>query len=102
MCDEWKTSYITFKEWALKNGYNDNLTIDRIDVNGNYQPSNCRWATYTEQANNTRSTAFFTANGKTLPVSEWENIVNLKRGTILARRRRGWNDYDCLYVPLKK
>lgn len=55
VCDEWKNDFVTFKEWALKNGYQDNLSIDRIDVNGNYEPSNCRWITMAEQQRNRRN-----------------------------------------------
>ena len=54
VCDEWEGSFQSFAEWAIQNGYDDNLTIDRIDNDGNYEPSNCRWVTMTEQNKNKR------------------------------------------------
>lgn len=55
ICDEWKNNFVNFYNWAINNGYKDNLSIDRIDVNGNYEPSNCRWATMQEQQLNKRN-----------------------------------------------
>ena len=55
VCDEWRSNYVAFRNWALENGYADNLSIDRINVNGNYEPNNCRWATSKEQNNNKRN-----------------------------------------------
>lgn len=58
VCDEWENSYSAFKEWALSNGYQDDLELDRIDVNGNYEPSNCKWITHHEQTLNRRDTLY--------------------------------------------
>lgn len=55
VCSEWENSFIAFKDWAIQNGYADNLTIDRINVNGNYEPANCRWITMAEQQKNRRN-----------------------------------------------
>lgn len=55
VCSEWENSFIAFKDWAFQNGYADNLTIDRINVNGNYEPTNCRWITMAEQQKNRRN-----------------------------------------------
>lgn len=73
VCDEWRHNYESFREWALSHGYADNLTIDRMNVNGNYEPSNCRWATYHEQNLNRRPMRKKTWNidGIEKPRTEW-------------------------------
>lgn len=100
MCKEWQDSYLSFKDWALENGYKDTLSIDRINNNGNYEPNNCRWATSKQQANNTRKTVFLTIKNETKSVSYWSEVSGINRNTILARKRRGWDDYDCVYKAL--
>lgn len=67
ICDEWRNSFSTFVNWALNNGYDSNLSIDRIDFNGNYEPSNCRWADNKLQSNNTR-------NNKKNQTPEWKRL----------------------------
>lgn len=85
ICDEWKNDFKTFYDWSIANGYADNLTIDRIDNNGNYEPKNCRWATAKEQANNKRNNKRLTYNNMSLTVSEWSNLLNLPTSTIESR-----------------
>ena len=78
VCDEWKHNFRAFKKWALENGYSDELTLDRIDFNGNYEPQNCRWATIIQQANNKRSNVYITYQGITHTMAEWARIVGVK------------------------
>jgi hypothetical protein len=85
VCDEWKESFENFEKWALEEGYNEKLTIDRIDVNGNYEPSNCRWATYTEQVRNRRSTVIVEIDGEKKPLAEWCEIYNMKYSLVHKR-----------------
>lgn len=71
MCDEWKNNYVSFRDWALSNGWEEGLSIDRIDNEGPYCPENCRWATAKEQANNRRSNRHFSAFGETMNIKQW-------------------------------
>lgn len=90
------------KKWALANGYNDTLTIDRINNKGNYEPSNCRWANYEEQANNTSNTKLLTFNNITLSLSQWSRKLNIKEPTLSARLKRGWSVEKALTTPPQK
>ena len=91
VCDEWKRGFISFYNWAMNNGYQDNLTIDRIDVNGNYEPDNCRWTDMKTQVRNRRNTIKLTYKGETKPLAEWCEILNLNYDTIKRRLYRGWD-----------
>lgn len=82
VCDEWLFDYVSFKEWALNNGYENNLSIDRIDVNGNYEPNNCRWATNKQQANNTRRNVMFEYREEIHTMSEWSEILGINYNTL--------------------
>ena len=84
VCEEWNV-FENFYNWSIENGYSDNLSIDRIDVNGDYEPSNCRWATYTQQLNNTRRSTYITYKGETHTISEWARIKDLEPRLICER-----------------
>ena len=88
VCDEWD-DYLSFRSWALNNKYNDKLSLDRINVNGNYEPDNCRWADNYTQARNKRNSHFLNYNGKCLTISEWSRELGISRGTILQRLTKG-------------
>lgn len=98
MCEEWSTSYETFKDWAISHGYREDLTIDRIDVNGDYCPENCRWITMKEQLRNTTKTMRITYNGKTMLADEWEKVCGIKQSTIRDRIRHGWTPEEALTI----
>ena len=102
VCQEWLDDFMNFYNWAMENGYSDNLSIDRINNNGNYEPGNCRWATAKEQANNTRATIFLTYKGETKPASEWATIIGISQDTITARKRSGLSDEECLTKTIKR
>ncbi len=74
ICDEWMNDFLSFYDWSMSNGYKDNLTIDRIDVNGNYEPSNCRWVDMKTQNRNKRSNLFIEYDGEYKCLSEWAEI----------------------------
>ena len=88
ICEKWldkENGYINFKKWAIENGYADNLTIDRIDVNGNYEPENCKWSTNKEQSNNRSTNRYIEYNGQKKTMSEWSDITGIAYHTIQNR-----------------
>jgi hypothetical protein len=97
VCEEWQTSFESFRDWANANGYADSLTIDRIDNNKGYSPDNCRWATRKEQSNNTRRNRLITLNGETLTATQWNERLGYPRDLILNRiSLLGWTDVMAL------
>ena len=99
VCQEWKDSVVSFAEWAYQNGYSDNLTLDRINVNGNYEPSNCRWVSIKVQANNKTNNVYHTINGiaKTLP--DWCDYYGVPYKIVKGRIDRGWDTFTALTTP---
>jgi len=96
VCKEWMDSFQSFHNWAVSNGYNRNLTIDRKNNDGNYEPLNCRWTTLKIQANNTRRNHIITINGISKTIAEWSDFSGIKWTTIKERVRRGDEGYDII------
>lgn len=100
MCDKWKNDFTSFYNWSIENGYADNLTLDRINCEGNYEPSNCRWVSYTKQANNTKANVFLTLNGESHTYAEWGRIIGVRSATLQQRKHAGWSDEKTLTTPV--
>lgn len=103
VCDEWANDFLTFYNWSINNGYNESLTIDRIDVNGDYEPNNCRWVDMKTQANNTTRCIYITYRDKTQTLTQWCEELNLPYDTIRTRLRRDANiTPERLFRPVGK
>lgn len=98
ICPEWRDSFKAFYDWAIASGYRDGLTIDRKDVDGNYCPENCRWATAKEQARNRRTARMLELNGEVHSLIEWSEITGLKPDTITERIKAGWTIEEALTI----
>lgn len=100
VCVEWKNNFQSFYEWSMNNGYKEGLSIDRINNNGNYEPSNCRWADKIVQCNNTRQNKLFEINGVKKTIHQWsleyDISVNLVRQRIYVRK---WDLLKALTTP---
>ena len=102
MCNEWSDNFEKFYIWSLGNGYSENLTIDRKDNNGNYEPGNCRWITMTDQQSNKRNNVFLTSNNKTQTVAAWSRETGVKITTLHYRIKHGWGDEGALWEKVAR
>jgi hypothetical protein len=98
MCPEWRDSYASFRTWAHENGYSDEYTLDRINNEIGYEPSNCRWVPNCIQARNKRNNVWLEYNGKKMVVNDWAKETGIRRETILRRIRLGWNVEEILTI----
>ncbi len=102
VCDLWRYNFYAFKGWANAHGYNDKLTIERIDVNGNYEPDNCRWATMVEQMRNRTNSIILTIDGETHDLAEWAEIKGMPYQTLYKRVTiYNWPEHR-YFEPVKK
>lgn len=99
VCKEWH-DFEEFASWALNNGYTNDLTIDRIDNDGNYCPKNCKWSTKIEQENNKRTNRKVEMDGKVLNLCKWCEIYGISRDTVQSRLRLGWSIDDAIKKPV--
>lgn len=102
VCKEWDDDYLEFKKWALDNGYKQGLSIDRIDINLGYEPSNCRWAEYKVQNNNRSNNHYITHNNVTKTIAEWAYEYDLSYHVLLWRIHKGWDINRALTTPTRQ
>lgn len=94
VCDEWRLNAKSFIDWAIANGYREDLTLDRIDVNGDYCPENCRWATMKEQQNNRTNNAIYQYNGESKTLAEWADALGIKYNRLQMSIKRNGGDLE--------
>lgn len=105
LCSEWKNDYSVFRDWALNHGYDPNAargesTIDRIDVDGNYAPDNCRFTSMREQTNNRRNNRILTYQGEQDSIANWIKRLSLNRAVVYKRIYNGWSTDDAFERPI--
>lgn len=94
VCAEWRDSFENFRDWAMSSGYRDDLTIDRVDNNGDYDTVNCVWSTYKTQANNRSNNRMLNIHGHVRTLSEWATIAGISAATLAWRIDNGWPAED--------
>ncbi len=101
VCKEWE-EYIVFRDWALEHGYDEDLTIDRIDNNGNYCPENCRWTNRQVQCNNKRDNKLLEIESKKQTLRQWCNEYLADYEVVKTRLKSGWRLIDALTIPKER
>lgn len=101
ICDDWLCSFDVFAEWSIGNGYDDSLSIDRIDVNDNYCPENCRWANNETQANNKRNNVYIYVDSEKMTISQASRKYGITVSTISKRLLSGWDTDKAIHTPTK-
>lgn len=101
ICEDW-LEFENFNQWAINNGYKKGLTIDRIDNNGDYKPSNCRWVNRKKQNNNRRDNVILEFNGKKKTLAQWAEELNINYSTLHSRIYTGWSVEKALTQPVKR
>ena len=101
ICKEWLNEFMSFYNWSMSNGYNENLTIDRIDVNGDYENSNCRWVDYKIQSKNKRNNHLITYNNTTLCLTDWARKINVNEPALRRWLKRNGDENIGLYINKK-
>lgn len=99
VCDEWMDYHI-FKKWSFENGFEEHLSLDRIDTNGNYEPSNCRWVDYKKQANNKRNNRLIVFEGEEYTLAELSDKTGLEHSTLALRLDKGMTPEEAVYKTL--
>lgn len=103
VCDEWLCDFQLFYYWAICNGYKKGLTLDRINVNGDYEPTNCRWVTQLEQQNNRRNNILIEYKGDTKTLSQWGRKLGINVTTLYKRIFiNNWDIEKSFTTPVRK
>jgi tRNA-binding EMAP/Myf-like protein len=102
VCKEWSEDFMNFYNWAMEHGYSEELTIDRIDYNGDYEPKNCRWVDYKTQNNNKSNNIIVSYKGETMSLTQWAERYGVPSRVFHSRKRKGWDTETIFNTPYKQ
>ena len=100
VCDEWKSNFYSFENWAINSGYHEGVQLDRIDNDKGYCPENCRWVTPLQNSNNKSNNTFLEAFGQKHTLAEWGRMYGIHGSTISHRIKRGWSAERSICTPV--